>query len=79
MTPPTRRPWRPQFGIKTLLAATAALAVLLGALRWMEATPGEMAIVLGVVVLSAAAAVGLVLALAAAVDDDNDSGSRPSA
>jgi len=73
MTPePRRRPRPIQFGTRTLLTVTAALAVLLGMLQWMQVEPWAMAVVLGVVVLSGAAAVGLVLALAATVDEEDD-------
>ena len=62
-----------QFGIRTMLAATAAVAVLLGLVKWMDATPKEIAIVCGILVASVLAAVGLVLALAASVDRRDDS------
>ncbi|MCX7424175.1 MAG: hypothetical protein NTW96_00835 [Planctomycetia bacterium] len=71
MTAPRRR--RPvQFGVRTMLAATAAVAVLLALVKWMGATPKEIAIVSGILVASVLAAVGLVLALAASVDRRDD-------
>lgn len=71
MTAPRRR--RPvQFGVRTMLAATAAVAVLLALVKWMGATPKEIAIVSGILAVSVLAAVGLVLALAASVDRHDD-------
>jgi hypothetical protein len=66
MNAPRRRPI--QFGVGTMLAGTAAVAVLLSVVKWLGATPREMAIVFGILVAAVAAAVGLVLALAASVD-----------
>ena len=71
MSAPRRR--RPvQFGVRTMLAATAAVAVLLALVKWMGATPKEIAIVSGILAASVLAAVGLVLALAASVDRHDD-------
>jgi hypothetical protein len=70
MTAPRRRPV--QFGIRTMLAATTAVAVLLAVVKWMGATPKEIVIVCGILAASVLAAVGLVLALAASVDRGDD-------
>jgi hypothetical protein len=67
--PSTEKP-RLQFGISTLLIATAALAVLLGMLRWMAVGPEAIALVMVILVASVIAAVGLAIAIAYAGDDD---------
>lgn len=76
MTPdPEKRRLPLQFGIRTLLVATVALAVLLSALRWMGAAPGVVAGALGVLAVAVVAAVLFVAALDRALDTDhNDSG-----
>lgn len=67
---PRRQPI--QFGVRTMLAATAAMAVFLAVVKWLGATSKEIAIVCGILVASVLAAVGLVLALAASVDRHDD-------
>jgi hypothetical protein len=52
-----------QFGIRTLLAATAALALLLSAGRWIDASPQAMIVVAAIVALAAVAAIALAASL----------------
>ncbi len=66
--PPDNRPPL-QFGIKTLLGITFALALLLGTLRWLEVPSQSLAIVMVILVASVIAALGLVIAIAYTIDD----------
>ena len=59
-----------QFGIKTLLGITFALALLLGTLQWLEVPSESIAIVLVIHVASVIAALGLVIAIAYTIDDN---------
>ena len=63
-----RRP-PPQFGLKAIFGITVAVALLLSTLRWLGVPPFASAVVLVVLVVSAAAALGLVIALAGPWDD----------
>jgi len=67
-TPDNRPPL--QFGIKTLLGITFALALLLGTLRWLDVRPEAIAIVMVILVASVIAALGLVIAIAYTIDDN---------
>lgn len=58
-----------QFGLAALFGITAAVAALFGTLRWFGVPPRTSGLVLVILVLSVAAAVGLVLAIAAAMKD----------
>jgi hypothetical protein len=64
----TRRQVPLQFGLRSLLVVTAAVAVLFGTLRWLGVTPFASAIVLVIIVVSVAAALGLVVAIASSAD-----------
>jgi hypothetical protein len=63
---------RVQFGIRTLLTATAAVAVLLGVLRWSGAEPRAVALVLGIVAVAAVAAVLFAASLGRMLDGDDE-------
>ncbi len=75
-----QRPRSPaiQIRLSTLLAITAAVAVLFGTLRWLGVPPRASLLVLVVLLAGAVAAVGLVVVLArslasdAAEDPDDD-------
>jgi len=58
------RPFPFQFGIRTLLMVTTALAVLLGVLKWAGAPAGVIALVMGMIGLGLLFAVLLVVSLA---------------
>ena len=64
-------PRRPplQFGLRGLLGAAVAVAILFGTLRWLDVPPFASAVVLVIVIVSVAAAAALVVAIAAASDD----------
>jgi hypothetical protein len=53
-----------QIRLRTLLVITAAVAVLFGVLRWLEVPPQASLIVLAILGVGAAAAVGLVAIIA---------------
>ena len=58
------RPRMPlQFGVRTLLAAAAGIALLLGLLRWFEVPPAAIGLVLGMLVVAMLGAVALVVAI----------------
>ncbi len=59
-----------QFSLRTMLLAAAALAVVLGFLRWLGVPPWGYVLVLAVLGVAAAAAVGLVAVLANLPPDD---------
>ncbi len=63
-----RRPL--QFGIGTLLGIAVAVGLLFGTLKWLEVPPAASALILVIVGVSVAAALGLVVAIAGAADDD---------
>ena len=67
-----KRPVRPplQFGIRTLLGIMVAVAVLFGTLQWLGVSPLAGVVVLIILIVSVAAALGLVIAIAGAADDE---------
>jgi hypothetical protein len=67
--PPRRPPL--QFGLKSLLGAVTAAAVLFGVLRWFGASPMTTGLVLLLLVLGALAAAALAAAISAAGADDD--------
>jgi hypothetical protein len=58
-------PRRPplQFTIRGLLLLTAATALLFGTMRWLGVSPEASALVLVVLMIAAAAAIGLLVAI----------------
>jgi hypothetical protein len=52
-----------QFGIKTLLGMMVAVGVIFGTLRWIGASEQTSFIVMGILVVSLLAAVGLIVAI----------------
>jgi len=65
-----RRGPRPlQFGLAALFGITAAVAALFGTLRWFGVPAPTSGLVLVILVVSVAAALGLVLAIAAAMKE----------
>jgi len=58
-----------QFGLAALFGITAAVAALFGTLRWFGVPARTSGLVLLILVVSVAAAVGLVLAIAAAMKE----------
>ncbi len=67
---PERRRPPLQFGLRSLLGITVAVSLLFGTLRWLEVSPLASALVLMILVVSVAAALGLVTAIAGSMDDD---------
>ena len=65
---PSKRPL--QFGLRSLLALTAVVALFFGVLRWFEVPPLASAVVLLILCVGAAAALGLVAAIAASGDEE---------
>jgi hypothetical protein len=66
-TPAESAPGRPpplQFSLRGLMGVVTAVAVLFAALRWMGASTTASAVVLAVLMLAAAAGVGLLFAIA---------------
>ena len=59
-----------QFGIRAVLVITVAVGLLFGTLSWLEVSPRASAIVLVILIVSVAAALGLVVAIAGATDDE---------
>jgi len=75
--PDNEKPARPrkpplQFTLPALFGVTAALAVLFGALSWMEVPPLAGFIVLVVLTVSVLAALGLVVVIAGSVTGEDD-------
>ena len=68
------RPAPLQFGLRTLLGVTTAVAILFGVLRWLNVPPRAGLLVLVVAVAGALAAVGLVAVIAGwgSGDDPHD-------
>ncbi len=66
-----RRPVPLQFGIRTMLWITLAAAVLMGTLQWMEVPPRAVGIVVLIVGVAVAAALGLVVTIARTTDDED--------
>ncbi|OHB72069.1 MAG: hypothetical protein A2V70_20855 [Planctomycetes bacterium RBG_13_63_9] len=58
-----------QFSLRSLLVIAVAVALLFGTLRWLEVPPFASAMILVILVVSVAAALGLVVAIAGAADD----------
>ncbi len=65
--PPRHRPPL-QFGLKALLTLPVVVGLLFGTLRWLGVSPLACAIILAILTLSAAAAIGLLAALAGSDD-----------
>jgi Flp pilus assembly protein TadB len=65
---PDKRPL--QFSLKALLMLPVAVGLLFGTLRWLEVPPLASAIVLVILVVSVAAALGLLAAIAATDDEE---------
>jgi hypothetical protein len=61
-----------QFRLRTLLVITAAVALLFGTLRWLGVSPQGSAVVLVILLVSVAAALGLVAAIAGIPGDGDD-------
>ena len=59
-----------QFSIKALLGVTAALAVILGTMKWLGVSPQTSTIVLVVLAVAAVAAIGLIIAIAGSGPED---------
>ncbi len=59
-----------QFGLRAVLLIMVAVSLLFGILRWLDVPPFASAIVLVILIVSVAAALGLVVAIAAARDDE---------
>lgn len=75
--PDNEKPARPrkpplQFTLPALFGVTAALAVLFGALSWMEVPPLASFLVLVVLAVSVLAALGLVVVIAGSVTGEDD-------
>ena len=64
--PPRRPPL--QFGLRSMLAITAAVGLLFGTLRWLGVSPQAAAVVLVILIVSVAAALALVVAIAGTTD-----------
>jgi len=65
-----RPPGRPlQFSLKAMFGITVAVALLFGTLQWLDVPPAASAVVLMILVVSVAAALGLLIAIASATDD----------
>ena len=60
-SPTPRRPL--QFGIGTLLGLAAAVSLVFGTLRWLGVAPWAGMLVLGIMIVSFLAAIGLVVAI----------------
>jgi hypothetical protein len=61
-----------QFRLRSLLAITASVGLLFALLRWLDVPARASLIVLAVLAVSVAAAVGLVVAIAHTVNDGRD-------
>ena len=59
-----------QFSLKALLTLPVVVGLVFGTLRWLGVSPLASAIVLAILTVSAAAAIGLLAALAGADDDE---------
>ena len=60
-----------QFGLRTMLGVTAAVGLVFGVLRWLEVPARTSFIVLVVLTVSVAAALGLVVVIAASVTGED--------
>jgi dolichyl-phosphate-mannose--protein O-mannosyl transferase len=65
---PRRRPPL-QYRLRDLLTLTAALSVVFGTLRWLGVSAATGAVVLVILLVSAAAAVGLLFVIASGDED----------
>ena len=54
---------RRQFGLRALLALTAACAALFGAFRWLGLTPGVSLFIAAILAVALAAAISLIFAI----------------
>jgi hypothetical protein len=61
-----------QFGLGSLFVTTVVLAALFGTLRWLGVSARASSIILLILLLSLAAAVGLIAAIAGTVDEKDD-------
>jgi hypothetical protein len=59
-----------QFGIKTLLWLMVAVGLIFGTLRWIGASEQTSYIVMGILIVSLLAAVGLVVAISKIGDNE---------
>ena len=62
-----------QFSLKALLTLPIIVGLLFGSLRWLGVSPLACGIILAILTLSAAAAIGLLAALAGSDDEHLDS------
>ena len=62
-----------QFSLKALLTLPVVVGLVFGTLRWLGVSPLASAIVLAILAVSAAAALGLLAAVAGADDDEGSS------
>ena len=58
-----------QFGIRAVLGMMVAVGLLFGTLRWLGISPLAGALVLVILIVSVAAALGLVIAISGMPDD----------
>ncbi len=67
------RPSRPplQFSLRTVLGLAVAVSVLFGTMRSLGVSPFASAVVLVILIVSVAAALGLVVAIAAVADEED--------
>ena len=64
-----------QFSLRALLTLPVVVGLVFGTLRWLGVSPLASAIILVILTLSAAAAIGLLAALAGSDDDERITGS----
>ena len=57
-----------QFSLRAIMGITVAMALLFGTLRWLGVSPSACAMVLLILTVSVAAALGLVVAIAGTTD-----------
>jgi len=61
-----------QFRLRTMLLITVAVGLVVGVLRWLEVPPRTSLIVLVVLSVSVAAALGLVVVIAGSITGDEE-------
>ena len=66
---PNRRPPL-QFGLQSLMWMAVGVGLLFGMLRWFEVPPKTSALLLGILIVSVVAALGLVVAIDSVKDDE---------
>ncbi len=66
------RPPPLQFRLRSLLVGAVVIGLLFGALRWLEVPPRASLILLVILTVSGAAAVGLLVAIAGSQPPDRD-------